>query len=268
MLEYLYPGVYVEERDAGTTPIAGVATSIDPARGRALVDELARVVHAHAPAWTGDARADPGVTLAELLAFLAENVLAGDRAIDARERSAIARAASALAGAAGAAPCDRAPPVRPRYFAGRLLDAASFAAEQAYHREKRRLHNRTLHGCGVVAGLGVRTEGADGAVVVVEPGVALAPDGEELALPCGARLAAPAAGAHALVTLRFGERALNPVPVGGQGEPEATAVEEICIVGVGPGCADGAIAIARLVRAAEAWRVDATFAPPRARPPG
>jgi hypothetical protein len=42
---------------------------------------------------------------------------------------------------------------RPRYFAGQLLTEAELTGEQAYVIAKNRLHNRYLHGMGVVCGL-------------------------------------------------------------------------------------------------------------------
>lgn len=44
---------------------------------------------------------------------------------------------------------------RLRYFTGRHLTARDLRAEQAYHRSHRYLHNRMLHGWGVVCGLHV-----------------------------------------------------------------------------------------------------------------
>jgi hypothetical protein len=45
---------------------------------------------------------------------------------------------------------------RLQYFYGQLLGASDFQAEQSYFREKLKLHNRCLHGYGVVCGLIVR----------------------------------------------------------------------------------------------------------------
>jgi hypothetical protein len=45
---------------------------------------------------------------------------------------------------------------RLRYLYGQLLGVADFQAEQSYHREKMRLHNRCLHGYGVICGMLVR----------------------------------------------------------------------------------------------------------------
>lgn len=44
---------------------------------------------------------------------------------------------------------------RLNYFYGQMLGAADFRGEQAYFREKLKLHNRCLHGYGVVCGLQV-----------------------------------------------------------------------------------------------------------------
>jgi len=68
---------------------------------------------------------------------------------------------------------------RPRYFHGQLLTAKDFADEQDYFREKQRRHNRLLHGWGVVCGLSV-TPAAEGCAVVVSPGYALDPCGDEI----------------------------------------------------------------------------------------
>src|SRR5882757_7751812 len=42
---------------------------------------------------------------------------------------------------------------RLKYFYGQMLSADDFNLEQAYFREKLKLHNRCLHGYGVVCGL-------------------------------------------------------------------------------------------------------------------
>lgn len=47
---------------------------------------------------------------------------------------------------------------RLNYFYGQMLGAADFRAEQQYFREKLKLHNRCLHGYGVVCGLRVVPE--------------------------------------------------------------------------------------------------------------
>lgn len=85
---------------------------------------------------------------------------------------------------------------RLRYFHGQPLSALDLRREQAYHREKARLHNRLLHGWGIVCGLEVtvaqRPEHETGhgtddcetdpthAKVIVMPGVALDCRGNEI----------------------------------------------------------------------------------------
>src|SRR5262245_50795526 len=45
---------------------------------------------------------------------------------------------------------------RLQYFFGQMLGVADFRSEQAYFREKLKLHNRCFHGYGTVCGLKVR----------------------------------------------------------------------------------------------------------------
>ena len=47
---------------------------------------------------------------------------------------------------------------RPRFFAGQMLNADDLNRLEAYIRGKNRLHNRQLHGWGVVNGLEVTCE--------------------------------------------------------------------------------------------------------------
>jgi hypothetical protein len=164
-----------------------------------------------------------------------------------------------------APPCG--PPLkRPTYFSGRLLDAATLTAEQDYHREKIRRHNRALVGYGVVTGLDVRVErsgGDAGPKIVVGAGYAVDRRGEEICLPCEVRILPPAKGEPAFVTIRFWEHPLSPSPAGGQ--PAASEMEEACVIGIGSQVLSTAIALARLVRtAAGAWESDPGFTPPRA----
>jgi hypothetical protein len=97
--------------------------------------------------------------------------------------------------------------LRPRYVPRQLVTAADLTAEQEFLRERRRLHNRFLHGCGVVCGLDVLAEpGTDGAraSVRVTAGYALTPEGEEVAVPQDHTL--PVGPARADECLDTGER--------------------------------------------------------------
>ena len=68
---------------------------------------------------------------------------------------------------------------RPHFFTGQLLTADDLQADQDYIRGKSCLHNRFLHGWGIVTGLNVS---ADHENVVVSPGLALDCAGNELVL--------------------------------------------------------------------------------------
>ena len=115
-------------------------------------------------------------------------------------------------------------PRRVNYLSGLVLGADDLAAEQAYHREMRYLHNR-LHGHGTVHGLDVTVE-EGGADLVVAPGLALDPLGREVvvAAPLTLALGPPSGGrrrtVHDLV-IEWHESAQCSVPVPG---PDGTAV--------------------------------------------
>ena len=103
------------------------------------------------------------------------NLTVADRA---RLREVIARLDRVVG-----APCDDETLTRPNYFAGKVLGADDLRQEQDYHRSHRRRHNRLLHGIGVVGGLEVNLqpgEKGEDPAVVVSPGVAVSPEGDEL----------------------------------------------------------------------------------------
>jgi hypothetical protein len=267
MPEYLSPGVYVEEVDAGTQSIPGVSTSIDSARLQSLVAELKETVVAQVPAWTDHNDADPGVTLLELFAWLTENLLYRAHDIPERGRTAALRAVTALLALRhpGATAC--ATLTRPHFFTGQLLDAATLQAEQDYHREKLRRHNRMLYGFGIVSGLGVHVEPTSapgGGRVIVDPGYAIDACGEEIAVCAGAALAAPSSGNETFVSLRFWEHPCSPDSPSASSESSVTRVEEACVIGFAQAVLSPALALARLIRADGGWSIDPVFAPPRA----
>lgn len=77
---------------------------------------------------------------------------------------------------------------RVHYFSGQLITADDLTQDQNYQREKHRLHNRLLHGWGIICGLEVKppSSGA-GLVVTVCPGYALSPQGDEIYVPTEVR---------------------------------------------------------------------------------
>jgi hypothetical protein len=68
---------------------------------------------------------------------------------------------------------------RPRFFAGQLLTEQDLNRLDRYIIEKNRLHNRYLHGWGVVCGLEVDCNPCNG-MVTVHPGYALSPCGDDI----------------------------------------------------------------------------------------
>lgn len=68
---------------------------------------------------------------------------------------------------------------RPRFFAGQLLTEDDLNRLQRYVIEKNKLHNRYLHGWGVVCGLDVVCSSCEG-FVTVKSGYALSPCGEDI----------------------------------------------------------------------------------------
>jgi hypothetical protein len=110
-----------------------------------------------------------------------------------------------------------------------MLTARDFQDEQAYHLEKRRLHNRLFHGSGVVSGLAV--EEAGGPTVLVQPGVALDGLGREIIVPEARRIDAaqptdsqgepagePLTEGVVSLLLRYREVGVEPRPLPSDGE--------------------------------------------------
>jgi hypothetical protein len=166
---------------------------------------------------------------------------------------------------------------RPHFFTGKLLTAEDLQREQDYHRNKVRLHNRFLHGWGVVAGLRVSL---DKGAVVVAPGLALDCAGNELVLPCEERISLSALAGRRHVTIRYIE-----LPVGQisspSGEVEPSYIKEAVAVELstgsplaghsglragGPGCgASHALCLATISQRGSRWRVTPVHVSPRCR---
>lgn len=127
--------------------------------------------------------------------------------------------------------------VRPRFFAGQVLTEIDLMELEQYAITTHRMHNRYLHGWGIVCGLDLACEDCgDGAVV--RPGYALDPCGRDLIVPslqhvdvarlirdcieaerakpvCDPPLVGPPKGCddndHWCVTLRYRESPVRPV---------------------------------------------------------
>lgn len=165
---------------------------------------------------------------------------------------------------------------RPRFFSGRLPTTEDLAREQQYFREKLKRHNRSLHGWGIVCGLKVKV---DSGQIVVEPGMALDCEGNEIVI--GSQQSMPPQAATeswhtAYVNIRFVEESSDPVSIQGAEEP-ATIRESFEIVFVQENCNRGhrhirarwlacgkphALTIAKLRRSSQGWRIDGRYRAP------
>jgi hypothetical protein len=233
-----------------------------------LLDE----VRAFAPDWTGRNESDPGQTLVELFAYLTEGLLFrfGEPAA-AGEIAGAARRLARVAFALGeTSPSDSGRGLRRvNYFAGQLLGEADFQDEQDYFRARLRRRNLLL-GSGVVSGLAVSVApggGGTGQDVVVEPGFAIDPRGEEIEVCQRWTAALPAASGTLFVQLFFAESPAAPVPaLLPEIEERYSRVEESFSIELSPAASPDGVSIARLVAARGGWRIDAKFKarrPPR-----
>ncbi len=169
---------------------------------------------------------------------------------------------------------------RVRYFDGMFLSTADFQAEQQYLREQRKMHNRCLHGFGVVYGLDVSINKG---VIRISPGLALSCTGDEIVLETRIEAPLPQTKNNAFLTVRYQERDTDPVPAPSGGGVENSRVEETYEISFQEhdpchghaqakragsralGCGKShPIAIAKLTHGREGWRIDHEFQPPRA----
>jgi hypothetical protein len=118
---------------------------------------------------------------------------------------------------------------RVNYFSGRLLTAKDFQDEQDYGIERHRLHNRCLHGAGVICGLEVSVDAAQNRIHV-SPGLALDCLGREIVLPEARLLSRPALPLALYLCIRYAERGVDLIPAPGGpaqvGEPVQPGVIE------------------------------------------
>lgn len=97
------------------------------------------------------------------------------------------------------------PVKRPNYFNHQFLREQDFQAEQAYHIEMRRRHNRLMHGWGVAEGLEVKPRGEH--EITIEPGMAIDDQGRELVLtsPVVHDLSSFDRNSNSFITIAYGE---------------------------------------------------------------
>lgn len=84
--------------------------------------------------------------------------------------------------------CEGGPLQRPLFFSGQLLTEEDLQLLSDYAATKVRLHNRYLHGAGVVCGLQVVCHPCGEGKVIVQPGAALDCCGNDIYVPCAVEL--------------------------------------------------------------------------------
>jgi hypothetical protein len=163
---------------------------------------------------------------------------------------------------------------RLNYFNGRILSADDFKLEQSYFIDKQRLHNRYLHGWGIVSGLDVSIKAGK---VHVEPGVAIDCAGNEIYQHNCVDIAVLKGASECYVVVEYCEIETTPIPIiGSTGDVGQTVVvntriQEGCKVylvranpnlkhaKIGPGtCGCGKLhpmAIAHLQKGARGWKL-------------
>jgi hypothetical protein len=164
---------------------------------------------------------------------------------------------------------------RPRFFNGKLITAADLELEQDYFRAKTKLHNRSLHGFGIVSGLKVTVSSGQ---IVVEPGLALDCEGNELVIGTQQSIVLPPTGEHhaAFVNVRFVEEGGDLVSSAGGEEP--SIITESFELSFAPensnrghrhlrarwlACGKPhALTIAKLRQGTHGWRVERGYRPP------
>jgi len=159
---------------------------------------------------------------------------------------------------------------RNRYFFGKMMSEKDFQDEQDYFREKHKLHNRFLHGYGVVTGLEVSASDDPPGMVRVEAGYAIDHMGNDVLLPEAQTVAFPDRGKKACLIIAWAERDTDFVPMRSSEVEEemmaATRVEECAALRVDivrtaedELCEDDGIVLARLKKRGGVWRVDKRF---------
>lgn len=218
------------------------------------VGDVRNVVRRYYPSWADGNESDPGVTLLQLFAFLGDELLY--RHAPLPERGIVL--ASAIIGKLarlGLTPDEATDSIkRVRYFDGQMLAADDFRTEQEYFRKRLRLHNRALHGYGIVSGLEVH---AGATTVRVNPGLALDPAGNEITVPTPTTISLRQHTSPVYISAFFVERETDHVPT--PHGTEHTRVEETFAVVAEQTPSQSAVPIAKLTRSRRRWRVDKRF---------
>ena len=166
---------------------------------------------------------------------------------------------------------------RPHFFTGQVLTAEDLKAEQQYHINKQRLHNRMLHGSGIVYGLAVSQQKN---LLTVEAGLALDCLGREIIVPEHLEVTLQEGDIEPYLALHYHEVPVDVTPTA-QGEMQPGRLEEKYVVlwtdeesirclrrrKAGERTCGRAhpVPIARVSRRGDRWRLNRTFKPARVR---
>jgi hypothetical protein len=156
------------------------------------------------------------------------------------------------------------PMKRLRFFEGQFLTAQDLEAEQRYHIQMRWLHNRLLHGYGVVEGLSVSAGDGSSPAVVVSPGLAIDPFGAEIIVEAPVRVdLGTCTGDVCVITIQYTETATDPVPTTGGGVEFSRVTEGFEVRVAAEDTAGDAdtrrLSLARLTRGDGGWIVDEAY---------
>lgn len=171
--------------------------------------------------------------------------------------------------------------IRNNFFAGKLLTVADLELEQNYFRSKLRLHNRALHGFGIVSGLEVGVSPRRNELLV-SAGLALDCAGNEIVVPepLAQPLPSPKSESSIFLTIHYHEIKTDPTPVpGGDDECQYAHSAETFVLsfesqnpnqghrhlrGRWQSCGEPhGLAIARLRNTSGQWRLDRRLSRPR-----
>jgi hypothetical protein len=168
------------------------------------------------------------------------------------------------------------PPKRPRYFTGQMLSAEELQLEQQYFIEQHKLHNRALHGFGIVSGLKVTVSAGQ---IIVAPGMAIDCEGNELVVDSEEKVAVSGLTdlRIAYLGLRYVEKCVDPVPAATGGEEYSHIEDSFELAFAAENSNRGhrhargrwlpcgqahALTIAKLRAITHGWRVERRYRPP------
>jgi hypothetical protein len=155
---------------------------------------------------------------------------------------------------------------RNNYTYGMVLGVEDFQQEQSYFINRMKLHNRMLHGYGTVAGLEVTSSEDTATSILVNAGMAIDPEGNEILLPSAVQCPFPENGKEAYLVLYWAEQETDPIPVpGDESEDSKTVpsrVEEYAILKYEANeddAEDSGVVLARLKNMRGKWEIDKKF---------